>query len=99
MKIKQSNSSCSICIEKFKEGDTAISLPCHHKFHQKCLKPWFKDSVCCPNCRLDIKKYFNKEDKEVENYDQETSFSESSVSEFLNTSFLQPRFNQRERYQ
>ena len=58
-KIRESCSSCSICLDKYSINDVVKVLPCNHKFHNKCLKPWFKDSVCCPNCRLDIKEYYS----------------------------------------
>ncbi|XP_050216763.1 probable E3 ubiquitin-protein ligase RHY1A [Mercurialis annua] len=45
---------CTICLERFKSGETLVHLPCAHKFHCKCLVPWLETSVHCPCCRLEI---------------------------------------------
>ena len=56
MKVKESNSSCSICQTKLKNGEIIRTLPCNHIFHYKCLKPWFDCSVKCPLCRCNIRE-------------------------------------------
>ncbi|KAF5178798.1 E3 ubiquitin-protein ligase rlim [Thalictrum thalictroides] len=45
---------CSICLDKFHEGDDLIRLPCEHKFHFKCLYPWVRTCGDCPNCRAGV---------------------------------------------
>ncbi|EWS74242.1 C3HC4 type (RING finger) zinc finger protein (macronuclear) [Tetrahymena thermophila SB210] len=57
MKIGKTSKNCSICFIKFEQGDIINQLPCKHIFHSKCIKPWLNLSPCCPNCRLDLKKY------------------------------------------
>ncbi|WOK94420.1 hypothetical protein Cni_G03122 [Canna indica] len=42
---------CSICLEKFLEGDEMIRLSCGHRFHSTCLEPWVKTCGDCPYCR------------------------------------------------
>lgn len=56
-KISCSRSSCSICFDEYKKGDVIRNLPCGHKFHYKCMKPWFKTSSLCPLCRFDLKTH------------------------------------------
>ncbi|KAK4257490.1 hypothetical protein QN277_007069 [Acacia crassicarpa] len=45
---------CAVCLESFKNGDTLINLPCAHKFHSRCLKPWLQNNSHCPCCRTTI---------------------------------------------
>ncbi|CAL9121700.1 unnamed protein product [Musa textilis] len=45
---------CSICLEKFLEGDEMIRLSCGHRFHPACLEPWVKTCGDCPYCRTRI---------------------------------------------
>ena len=60
MKIGYSKQECTVCFEKFNKGEIIKKLPCDHIFHNKCIKPWLKKSVNCPNCRLNIKTFFEK---------------------------------------
>ncbi|TNV75932.1 hypothetical protein FGO68_gene10674 [Halteria grandinella] len=46
---------CSICYLEFKEGCVLKELKCLHRFHNECLRPWFKQTDTCPLCRLKIK--------------------------------------------
>ncbi|KAI3849411.1 hypothetical protein MKX03_029821 [Papaver bracteatum] len=45
---------CSICLEKFAQGDRLICLPCKHRFHLSCLDPWVRKCGDCPYCRTPI---------------------------------------------
>ncbi|OVA17065.1 zinc finger protein [Macleaya cordata] len=45
---------CSICLERFEEGDGLICLPCGHRFHSACLDPWVRRCGDCPYCRTRI---------------------------------------------
>uniref|UniRef100_T1IBM3 RING-type domain-containing protein n=1 Tax=Rhodnius prolixus TaxID=13249 RepID=T1IBM3_RHOPR len=49
--ISEEDVQCSICLRDFKIGDKAKSLPCDHKFHSACIRPWLKRAVTCPMCR------------------------------------------------
>ncbi|KAK9209703.1 hypothetical protein WN944_002071 [Citrus x changshan-huyou] len=43
---------CSICLEKFEEGDSARKLPsCRHCFHSECVDKWLTRNGSCPVCR------------------------------------------------
>ncbi len=47
--------SCPVCREDFVVGKTkAASLPCGHKFHSGCIRPWLKRQHVCPMCRLEL---------------------------------------------
>ena len=49
-----SNSKCTICLDKYKEGEFKRELPkCNHIFHKKCIDPWLLHSkkMDCPICR------------------------------------------------
>jgi hypothetical protein len=49
---KESNRvSCAICLDDLKTGDMVKSLPCHHKFHSKCINSWLKQKLKCPLCK------------------------------------------------
>lgn len=88
-RVGHSTSKCSVCLEQFKKNQVISILPCSHKFHYKCMKPWFRKSTCCPLCRMDLKKHFHPTESEK----VKSVFSESSQNRnpLLDASFLQPR--------
>ncbi|KAF8377618.1 hypothetical protein HHK36_031000 [Tetracentron sinense] len=45
---------CSICLERFQDGDWLTCLPCGHRFHSTCLDPWVQTCGDCPYCRTGI---------------------------------------------
>jgi hypothetical protein len=45
------NQDCSICLEKFTEGEYKRDLICSHTYHKKCIDKWFKHELNCPQCR------------------------------------------------
>lgn len=54
-------SSCSICIDDFVDGDILRQLPCDHFFHAKCIDPWLtKKHAVCPLCKLCLTEESNK---------------------------------------
>ena len=58
------NSTCTICLEKFKEDIDMVSLtPCFHLFHSKCLDIFFRKNknAKCPNCNFDIINHFRNQ--------------------------------------
>jgi hypothetical protein len=42
---------CSICFDKFTEGEYKRDLICSHIYHKKCIDKWFKHELSCPQCR------------------------------------------------
>jgi len=44
---------CTVCYED-KIHKFLKALPCGHKFHKKCIKPWAKSNNSCPVCRKAI---------------------------------------------
>jgi ankyrin repeat protein len=51
-RIDLGDKSCSICAELYTSGPLYIINPCHHVFHQGCIKPWINmHRNTCPNCR------------------------------------------------
>jgi hypothetical protein len=44
---------CSICLEDMFEDGTlrASFLPCAHRFHDECIRPWLKKVRKCPCCK------------------------------------------------
>jgi len=47
-------STCAICLEEFDEGHQVCQLPCHHIFHQRCLRHWLSNHDICPfRCSLE----------------------------------------------
>lgn len=45
---------CCICKENLIVGDKMQELPCKHKFHPLCLKPWLDEHNSCPICRQEL---------------------------------------------
>mmetsp|Transcript_452 Transcript_452/g.658 ORF Transcript_452/g.658 Transcript_452/m.658 type:complete len:203 (-) Transcript_452:186-794(-) len=45
------SNTCSICIDKFQEGDGVIISACSHVFHRDCVLEWLQKKDECPMCR------------------------------------------------
>lgn len=64
------DTSCSICLGEFEEGEEVVSTPCKHAYHEECLRSWVvqssqnknidieksKYSPKCPNCKVSLVK-------------------------------------------
>lgn len=58
---------CFACLNELPENDTQITkkllpyqfmeTPCHHKYHESCLKAWMEQKLICPCCRASIPPY------------------------------------------
>lgn len=49
------DSSCSICLNEYEEGDSLTLLPiCKHVFHDACISVWLARHVRCPLCQFDL---------------------------------------------
>ena len=42
---------CLICKCEFEKDECMIILQCKHKFHDDCIKTWFKFNNACPLCK------------------------------------------------
>ncbi|XAR57559.1 Ubiquitin--protein ligase [Bertholletia excelsa] len=49
-----SDAECAICKENLVVDDKMQELPCKHKFHPPCLKPWLDEHNSCPVCRHEL---------------------------------------------
>jgi hypothetical protein len=47
----EDHATCSICLEKFKKGDSRMTLPCLHGFHDDCVSKWLRGNGTCPICK------------------------------------------------
>lgn len=45
---------CTVCIEKYRDGEAVRKLFCNHIFHKDCVDPWLLKNGSCPVCRQDI---------------------------------------------
>ncbi|KAK9701050.1 hypothetical protein K7432_011923 [Basidiobolus ranarum] len=45
---------CAVCKEDFNEGEETTGLPCHHLFHDGCIRPWLELNGTCPVCRYSL---------------------------------------------
>ncbi|CAO2830588.1 unnamed protein product [Amaranthus hypochondriacus] len=49
------DSSCSVCLTEFEDGDDLRLLPkCSHAFHVSCIDTWLRSHKNCPLCRAPI---------------------------------------------
>ncbi|XP_060054395.1 E3 ubiquitin-protein ligase DZIP3 isoform X4 [Erinaceus europaeus] len=44
---------CVICHENLSPEKLSV-LPCAHKFHSQCIRPWLMQQGTCPTCRLHV---------------------------------------------
>jgi len=52
--ISHQGDECAICLCEIRKNDDTRSLPCQHKYHQRCIADWSKKQNVCPLCRADI---------------------------------------------
>lgn len=70
---------CAVCQDELKSE--ATNLPCSHKFHLTCIKPWLETHNTCPTCRFSMHtndEEYNKQ-LDAENNTKSTSQNTSSV--------------------
>lgn len=50
------NADCVICLETFEDGEEVLELPCHHLYHDACIKKWLIErKKVCPICVRDVR--------------------------------------------
>jgi len=52
--LDQTNSQCSICLEKYTPGARATRILCGHLFCTNCLTGWLSSANSCPVCRYEL---------------------------------------------
>ncbi|KAL1567014.1 RING-type E3 ubiquitin transferase [Salvia divinorum] len=53
--ISYSDTSCTICLQKIKNGQVGRWLPrCKHTFHVECIDGWLMRQASCPICRTHV---------------------------------------------
>ncbi|KAM9201255.1 LOW QUALITY PROTEIN: E3 ubiquitin-protein ligase DZIP3 [Dugong dugon] len=50
---KDEEEPCVICHENLSPENLCV-LPCAHKFHPQCIRPWLIQQGTCPTCRLHV---------------------------------------------
>ena len=55
--ITEGEGECVICCEDFRAGHQVMALPCQHRFHAGCIKPWVAQVGQCPMCREELPLY------------------------------------------
>ena len=54
-KLTENQSTCNICLEELKEGDTIRKLNhCSHTFHKDCIDEWLSRVPACPICKHEL---------------------------------------------
>ncbi|XP_033757927.1 E3 ubiquitin-protein ligase DZIP3-like [Pecten maximus] len=49
--FEEDEDPCVICHEEM-TPTTTRTLDCSHRFHDECIRKWFKEQSTCPNCRI-----------------------------------------------
>ncbi|ESQ40658.1 hypothetical protein EUTSA_v10015609mg [Eutrema salsugineum] len=45
---------CMICLSDYTRGEKLTILPCTHKYHEDCIRPWLKKSKLCCVCQREV---------------------------------------------
>ena len=45
---------CPVCLVPLKDF-LIRELPCHHKYHKRCIGNWLKGHNSCPTCRAEVR--------------------------------------------
>jgi hypothetical protein len=45
------NTECVVCLNEIGENEAFLATPCHHHFHDNCLRTWMEEQTSCPICR------------------------------------------------
>ena len=53
-RLDSDKKKCVICLEDFKKGDKATTLPCIHLFHTTCIGNWLETKNYCPLCKFEL---------------------------------------------
>lgn len=49
------HTECPICLSEIDtENEVAVITPCHHAFHEGCLRRWIQEQSICPMCRRQL---------------------------------------------
>ncbi|GAX78646.1 hypothetical protein CEUSTIGMA_g6084.t1 [Chlamydomonas eustigma] len=49
-----SDTTCTICLIEYENGDILRQLPCKHEFHKDCIDSWMIFHHTCPICRKEL---------------------------------------------
>lgn len=50
----ETEESCPVCQENYKDGETLVKLNCKHDYHKECVLKWLTQHNACPMCRQSI---------------------------------------------
>lgn len=85
--------TCSVCLDKFQDGDELRTLACSHCFHKRCIDIWLLGTfsndttvTCtCPQCRQSASPVLPQEDTTLEYVGDIPSESFMRVGMFLSS--------------
>ncbi|KAL5540414.1 hypothetical protein UlMin_044930 [Ulmus minor] len=64
--IAEENTSCSICLEDYKESNECrVLYKCKHVYHKECIDSWLVRARHCPLCRCDVYGFRKKNKNKV----------------------------------
>ena len=46
--------ACTICLDDYIEENDILLLPCHHHYHDGCIRQWFLSHRICPICKVEV---------------------------------------------
>lgn len=55
-KVTNFDSTCSICLAEYTNGEVLSRLPCGHVYHTGCVNQWLQLHVSCPLCKQNIQQ-------------------------------------------
>ncbi|KAK4748876.1 hypothetical protein SAY87_015462 [Trapa incisa] len=61
----EAGDQCAICMDELHSAvidnggssESAVKMPCSHKYHRKCILQWLKENHVCPLCRFGLPHY------------------------------------------
>jgi len=54
---EQGDVECAVCRNEMEPRSKVLLLPCLHRYHPDCIKPWLRINMSCPVCKTAVKQH------------------------------------------